>query len=100
MIARLVISGLLAVAILVGLLRVKPPHTLTIETGPAGGSYYQDAMAYRTFLAAHGIDLKLRLKPNSLEIVNDVADPRSGVDVGFVAQDLTALQNAPVATIG
>jgi len=100
MTARLVISGLLATALLFGLLRVKPPHALTIETGPAGGSYYQDAMAYQAFLATRGIDLKLRLRPNSLEIIKDVADPGSGVDVGFIAQDVTASQNAPVSTIG
>src|SRR5690348_7015762 len=100
MTARLAISALLAVELLFGLLRVKPPHTLTIETGPAGGSYYQDAMAYQALLTTSGVDLKLRLKPNSLEIVKDVADPGSGVDVGFIAQDVTASQNAPVSTIG
>ena len=100
MIARLVISGLLAAAVLVGLLRVEPPHELTIESGPVGGSYYQDAVAYQKFLASRGIDLKIRPKPNSLEIVKDVANPQTDVDVGFIAQDLTASQNAPVSTIG
>lgn len=98
MIARLAISGLLAAAILIGLLHVKPPHELTIESGPVGGSYYQDAVAYQKFLAARGIDLKIRPKPNSLEIVKDVADPQSGVDVGFIAQNVP--QDTPVSTIG
>ena len=100
MIARLVISGLLVLAILLGLLRVKPPHELTIESGPVGGSYYQDAVAYQNVLAAQGIDLKIRPKPNSLEIIKDVGDPQTGVDVGFIAQDVPAVQAAPVQTIG
>jgi TRAP-type uncharacterized transport system substrate-binding protein len=100
MIARLVISGLLAVAVLVGLLRVKPPHELTIESGPVGGSYHQDALAYQKFMAARGIDLKIQPKPNSLEIIKDVSNAQSGVDVGFIAQDTTSSQDAPVSTIG
>ena len=97
---RLMAYLLIAVVILLAALSVKPPYQLTIESGPVGGSYYLDAQAYRTFLAAQGVDLRIRTKPNSLEIVKDVANPHSDVDVGFVAQDVTALRDPPVQSVG
>ena len=34
----------------------------------------------------HGLDLRLRPKPDSLTIIDDVDRPESGVDIGFTAQ--------------
>jgi len=97
---RLVAFVVVAVGMLAAVLHARPPRELTIETGPVGGSYYQDALQYREFLAARGIDLQIRPKPNSLEILGDVADPGSGIDVGFVAQDVSGSKDAAVFTVG
>src|SRR5262249_6871144 len=37
---------------------------------------------------------------NSLELIGDVANPASGIDVGFVAQDVSANKDGPVLAIG
>lgn len=78
----------------------RPPSSLTIETGPVGGSYHQAALQYRDALARHGITVEVKPKPNSMEIIDDVAAPGSGVDVGFIAQDVSQSSNKPVAMIG
>jgi TRAP-type uncharacterized transport system substrate-binding protein len=98
--ARLVACILVAACLLGAILHARPPHSLTIEAGPTGGSYYDDALSYQQFLTTYGIDLQIRQNPNSLEIVRDVANPQSGIDVGFVAQDLAELRDAPLFSLG
>lgn len=97
---RLIAFVLLAVVVVAAVVHTLPPDHLTIETGPENGSYYLDAQKYQQILAAQGIDLQIRTTPHSLEIVRDVGDPQSGVDAGFVAQDVSNSVNAPLASIG
>ena len=97
---RLVVFGLVVLVIAVAVVRAIPPHHLVIETGPVGGSYYADAKRYQAILATRGISLQLQAKPKSLEIADDVAEPQGHVDVGFIAQDVSALQNKPLYSIG
>jgi TRAP-type uncharacterized transport system substrate-binding protein len=68
--------------------------------GPVGGSFYQTAQQYRRLLAERGIDLDVRPKANSLEILPDLANPATGVDVGFEAQDASPYANAHIYSIG
>lgn len=93
---------LLAAAIIVvaGLQQARVPHELTIEVGPVGGSYYENAVRYREILAAQGIELHIVPTQNSLDILKDVASPGSGIDVGFMAQDVRASTVTGVVTIG
>ena len=93
---------LLLVLVVFALLGVlsRPPHRLVIETGPEGGSYHQVALQYRAFLARRGIDVVIQPQPNSMEIVRHVADPKSSVQVGFVAQDVRDMANEPVFAVG
>ena len=52
--------GQLAVALLIALVAVLlalPPHTITIETGPIGGSYYETALKYQESMQRHGVTL-------------------------------------------
>jgi TRAP-type uncharacterized transport system substrate-binding protein len=86
--------------ILAAALYARPPYTLTIETGPEGGSYYQAAQRYQKILAARGVTLQLRPKPNTLDIARDVGRPGSGVDAGFIAQDVSSLKDTAVFSIG
>jgi TRAP-type uncharacterized transport system substrate-binding protein len=89
-----------AAIILAALLYARPPSDLTIATGPVGGSYYQAALGYQKFLAARGINLQLRPNPNTLDLVRDVGDPGSGVDAGFIAQDVSGSKDADLFEIG
>ena len=81
-------------------MHARPPHDLTIEVGPVGGSYYENAQRYRDILATHGIDLHIVPTQNSLDILKDVATPGSGIDVGFMAQDVRTFDDADVSVIG
>jgi uncharacterized protein len=95
------IALVVGVAIIIAaLLYARPPYDLTIATGPVGGSYYQAALGYQKVLAAQGINLQLRPNPNTLDIVRDVGDPRSGVDAGFIAQDVSGMKDANLFEVG
>jgi TRAP-type uncharacterized transport system substrate-binding protein len=97
---RLVVYSLAAAIILIGVIVAEPPSHATIEVGPVGGSFYQIAQKYRAFFAARGIELELRPKVNSLEILGDLSNPNSGTDIGFEAQDVSNYQDATVFTVG
>jgi TRAP-type uncharacterized transport system substrate-binding protein len=97
---RLAVLGLAVVLIVAGMLHTSPPVHATIEVGPVGGSFYQIAQSYRKIFAARGIELELRPKANSLEILRDLKDPDSGIDIGFESQDVSEYKEAPVFTTG
>ena len=98
--AKLAGLAVAAVVLMIAAIVAPPPSEMTIETGPIGGSYYQAAQKYQTFLAKRGIILRIKANPNSLEIIQNVANPRSGVDVGFVAQQIRSVDNAEVYAVG
>lgn len=98
--ARLVAMALVGLVVIIAVWRARPPSHLTIETGPIGGSYYAAAQTYQTILAQRGIDLKLVPKSDTLEIVRDVANPQTGMDIGFIAQDISASRSAPLFSLG
>ncbi len=65
-----------------------PPNMITIETGPVGGGYYDDAVKYQAVLRQHGIKTVIVPKADSLALIADVQNDRSGTRVGFAAQDV------------
>jgi uncharacterized protein len=93
----LVLAAALAVF---AVLRALPPSTVTIETGPVGGSYYQTALKYRDAMKRHGINLKLLPNPDSLAIIGDVGRSGSGIDIGFTAQPVSREQFPNTAAAG
>lgn len=97
---RVAVFVLAVVIILAGIRQSRPPHDLTIEVGPVGGSYYDNAMRYRDILATHGIDLHLVPTQNSMAILKDVSTPGSGIDVGFMAQDIGPATDTGASVIG
>jgi TRAP transporter TAXI family solute receptor len=97
---RLIALVAVVAIVVAAALYARPPSDLTMATGPVGGSYYLAAEKYQKILAARGITLQLRPNPNSLDIVRDVGDPDSGVDAGFIAQDVSASKDADLFEIG
>ncbi len=77
-----------------------PPRTITIETGPVGGGYYDDAVKYQAVLRQHGIKTVIVPKADSLAIIADVQNDRSGTLVGFAAQDIKPADVPDVASAG
>jgi TRAP-type uncharacterized transport system substrate-binding protein len=86
---RLVVS-LLVASIVAGfvaaILHAVPPRFVVIEAGPEGGSYYRNALMYKKVIEAGGVQVEIRPKPESLQIIDDVNAPDSDVEIGFTAQ--------------
>jgi TRAP-type uncharacterized transport system substrate-binding protein len=61
-----------------------PPASFVMTTGVEGGAYHLFAQRYQEILARDGIRVELRLSAGSLENLKRLADPDSGVEVGFV----------------
>lgn len=83
---KAVVVTLCAVALGIYVALALPPRAIVIEAGPVGGTYHAHARAYAEVLAEHGFTAKLRNNPNSTTIIDEVNDPGSPVDIGFVAQ--------------
>lgn len=61
-----------------------PPRILTITSGPPGSPFERNAEAYRVILARNGVTLKILPSQGSLENLQRLGNPASGVDIGFV----------------
>lgn len=86
---------------IVGAISTSMPHTkLTLEAGTDGGLF--DVMSHQLAdaLAPHGIDVTIVNRPDSLKIVDDVADPHSEVDGGFIASDAPKAEYSQIKQIG
>ncbi len=92
--------GILATVIILAALSVRPPRQVTIGVGPIGGSFHQTALKYQRILAARGIELVIRSRANSLEILPELEDPKSGLDIGFEAQDVSQYINGNITNLG
>lgn len=60
------------------------PRSLTISGGPPGSTFHRTAEKYQKILAREGVTLKILPSDGSPENLRRLADPKSGVDIGFV----------------
>lgn len=75
-----------AVVILVGLHFVSPapPRTLTIAGGPKGSTFAVNAARYQKIMARSGITLKVVETEGSVDNLNRLTNPHSGIDIALV----------------
>jgi TRAP transporter TAXI family solute receptor len=66
------------------LLSTMPPRSIAMATGPEGGGYYEIGRQYQALLARAGVKLKLIETAGSLENLELLRDPKSGVDIALV----------------
>jgi TRAP transporter TAXI family solute receptor len=104
---RLMVPLLAAIAIAIAIAvwsviaRGIPPRTVTLATGPEGGSYAEIGERYRAILARSGVVLKLEPTAGSVENLTKLRDRRSGVSAGFVIAGLSSAKEAPeLETLG
>ncbi len=71
--------------------RPAPPDTIVITSGRAGSMFEVASERYRKILARQGVTLKVLPSEGSLENLKRLADPDSGVDIGFVQGGLADL---------
>lgn len=86
---------------IVGALSTSLPHTkITLEAGTEGGLFDVMTRQLAKDLKPHGIDVTIINRPDSLKIVDDVADPNSNIDGGFIASDAPKDDYTQIKQIG
>jgi TRAP-type uncharacterized transport system substrate-binding protein len=71
-----------------------PPSSLTITSGPPGSPFENNAEKYRAILARNGVTLHILPSQGSLENLQRLGNPGSGVDIGFVQGGISDGTNA------
>lgn len=84
----LLLSGL-ALFVAMHFVRPAPPKSLSISAGPAGSTFHTLAEQYRKVLARNGIELRILESEGSIDNLNRLNDPESGVDVALVQSGIT-----------
>lgn len=78
-----------------------PPRTLTISAGPVGSVFYTTAEKYRPILARNGITLRVLPSQGSLQNLQRLLAPHSGIDLALVQAGVTAPGNdADIVSLG
>ena len=77
-----------------------PNKTIVIAAGPVEGFFYSTAEAYRVYLESKGFKVKIRSEQNTLSLIDLVNDQHSNVDLGFIAQDVDALNYPNTRALG
>src|SRR5271156_5284616 len=72
-----------------------PPSTITIATGPKGGTYEFFALQYQKELARAHVRLNIRITDGTSENLRLLEDPKSGVQAAFVVGGASNSQQAP-----
>ena len=72
-----------------------PPRTIMMATGAEGSAQQKFGERYRALLAAHGVELRLVTTEGSVDNLQRLNDPSSGVSVAFVQAGLTEPADAP-----
>lgn len=86
---------------IVGALSTSMPHTkITLEAGTDGGLFDVMSEQLADALKPHGIDVTIINRPDSLKIVDDVADENGPIDGGFIASDAPKEDYEHVKQIG
>ncbi len=81
--------------------RPAPPDHFVISTGNEAGAYHLFAQRYRDLLAGEKIEVELRPSSGSVENLQRLADPDSGVEVALVQGGIASPdQEYPVRSLG
>lgn len=97
---RKCVYAVVLVLLVHAMLATIPSKKITIAAGPESGTYYQNATAYKKLLEKKGYSVTVIPERFTETIVDKVNDPRSGVDAGFVAQELRPEKVGNVVSMG
>lgn len=95
--ALVVLAGFAAAYIFV---EPAPPRSLTMATGPDGGAYALFGERYAKALRARGVTLELRTTAGSIENIERLREPGSGVAAALVQGAITDAVVAPEEDAG
>ncbi len=71
-----------------------PPTVVTLSTGQENSAYEVLGKRYAAMLARQGITVKLQRSEGSMQNLQRLQDPDSGIDIAFVQSGSTTLQNS------
>ena len=78
-----------------------PQRTVVMATGPEGGAYAALGQQYKEFLSRQNVRLELLATNGSVENIERLRNPQSGVSVAFVQGGTTSAAEAPeLASLG
>ena len=98
---RTLVALFLALILIIIGVKYWPPSVLVILAGPTGGYFEKTALLLKKELKAkYNIDVLIKQREDTLNIIKDVNDPHSGISVGFVAQDIKANAYPNVTSLG
>ncbi|MGB4345229.1 MAG: TAXI family TRAP transporter solute-binding subunit [Burkholderiaceae bacterium] len=71
-----------------------PPKVVTISTGQENSGYEQLAKRYAVVLARQGIEVRQKRSEGSIDNLQRLQDPESGIDIAFVQSGSTDMAHA------
>ncbi len=77
------------------LLQPMPPRVVTLATGQDQGAHAEFGRRYAGWLQQHGVEVRLRPTQGSVENLQLLRDPSSGVDLAFVQGGADTVQPPP-----
>ncbi|MFI4891291.1 MAG: TAXI family TRAP transporter solute-binding subunit [Steroidobacterales bacterium] len=83
-IAPMLLLSAIVIAVALHFVRPAPPRQLTIASGAAGSRFNLVALRYQAILARSGIKLNVLTTEGSLDNINRLLAPDSGVDIALV----------------
>jgi TRAP-type uncharacterized transport system substrate-binding protein len=77
-----------------------PPRTLTMATGAPGSTFARAADRYQKILKSNGITLKLVPSQGSIQNLQLLSEPHSGVDIALVQSGIKATEGLDLVSLG
>jgi len=77
-----------------------PPTSVEVLAGVKGAYFETASQQIESFIKKDGFSIKISNTDNSSDIVNQIIDPKTKTEAGFVAQDLRGLDLATVESYG
>ena len=90
----------LAIALIIAAIVNAPPKSVSIEAGPKGGFFDTTAHLLKAKLKEKGITVTVINSEETLQIIKHVDDPKSGVDIGFIAHEVPVGKYQNIKSLG
>ena len=84
-----------AIAFALTYMQPTPPRSIAISTGGQTGAYYAFAKRYQQILAKSGVLVDVRTSAGSLDNVQRLKDPKSGIDAAFLQGGIASTKDLP-----
>lgn len=95
-----IVTIVVGIGVIGALFNSVPERKITLEAGTQGGLYDIMVRLLAERLDSDGIKVSVVNRPDSLRIVDDVADPQSEIDAGFISSDVPIEYHDTISQLG